>query len=50
MLNSLVEYNIVNDKLKTAIITSNNISLSPTKHKNHKRRCTLLKTDYVHAE
>jgi hypothetical protein len=53
MLSNLVEYNASPGKLKTAIITSNNISLSPTKQKKPEKKVQSMKnlsSHYVHAE
>lgn len=53
MLSSLVEYNTEHGKLKTAVIQSNNISLSPTKVKKPEKKVVSTKnlsSHYVHAE
>jgi hypothetical protein len=52
ILSNLVEYNVNHGKLKTAIIPSGNISLSPTKQKKPEKKAQTEKNiaaHYMHA-
>lgn len=48
MLSNLVEYNSAHGKLKTAVIPTNNISLSPTKLKRTEKKLSVEKNITSH--